>query len=71
MYLISGRRRIDSAADGKTMTKMKAGDFGFIGNGVFHRVRILDDGRCDGVFVRLGERESVVAVDGPGLRLVA
>lgn len=71
MYLISGRCRIDSGADGATSTEMSAGDFGFFGKGVIHRVQILDDGRCDYVFVRLGEGESVVAVDGPGPRVVA
>lgn len=69
MYLISGRCRIDSGADGKTSTEMNAGDFGFFGKGVIHRVQILDDGRCDYVFVRLGAGESVVAVDGPGPRV--
>ena len=71
MYLISGRCRIDSGADGKISTEMKAGDFGLFGKGVIHRVQILDDGQCDYVFVRLGEGESVVAVDGPGPRVCA
>ena len=71
MYLISGRCRIDSGADGGTSTIMSGGDFGFFGKGVIHRVQILDDGRCDYVFVRLGAGESVVAVDGPGPRVRA
>lgn len=71
MHLISGRCRIDSGANGETSTEMKADDFGFFGKSVIHRVQILDDGRCDYVFVRLGSGESVVAVDGPGPRVVA
>ena len=36
--------------------------------GVIHRVQILDDGRCDYVFIRFGQGESVFVVDGPGER---
>lgn len=71
MYLLSGRCRIDSGADGKTETEMKAGDFGFFGKGVIHRVQILDDGLCDYVFIRFGQGESVFVVDGPGPRIWA
>jgi uncharacterized RmlC-like cupin family protein len=71
MYLISGRCRIDHGERGEKSTIMSAGDFGFFGKGVIHRVQILDDGRCDYVFFRLGRGESVVAVDGPGPRVRA
>lgn len=69
MYLISGRCRIDHGDAGEKSTIMSAGDFGFFGKGVIHRVQILDDGRCDYVFFRLGQGESVVPVDGPGPRV--
>ena len=69
MYLLSGRCRIDSGTDGRTETEMKAGDFGFFGKGVIHRVQILDDGKCDYVFIRFGQGESVFVVDGPGARI--
>jgi uncharacterized RmlC-like cupin family protein len=69
MYLISGRCRIDYGAKGEKSYVMSAGDFGFFGQGVIHRVQILDDGRCDYVFIRLGEGESVIPVDGPGPRV--
>lgn len=71
MYLLSGRCRIDSGADGGTATEMRAGDFGFFGKGVIHRVQILDDGRCDYVFIRFGHGESVAVADGPGPRILA
>ena len=35
------------------------------------REQILDEARCDYVFFRFGEGESVVALDGPGPRVVA
>lgn len=69
MYLISGRCRIDHGDAGEKATIMSAGDFGFFGKGVIHRVQILDDGRCDYVFFRLGQGESVVPVEGPGPRV--
>ncbi|MBN8939246.1 MAG: cupin domain-containing protein [Rhizobiales bacterium] len=68
MYLMSGRCRIEWGDAGKSAI-MAAGDFGFFGKGVIHRVQIIDDGRCDYVFVRLGKGESVVAVDNPGPRV--
>lgn len=69
MYLISGRCRIDHGEAGEQSTIMAAGDFGFFPKGVIHRVQILDDGRCDYVFIRFGQGESVVAVSGPGPRV--
>jgi RimJ/RimL family protein N-acetyltransferase/uncharacterized RmlC-like cupin family protein len=69
MYLLSGRCRIDHGVSGELSTIMSAGDFGFFGKGVIHRVQVLDDGRCDYVFFRLGNGESVVRVAGPGSRV--
>ena len=71
MYLISGRCRIDYGADGEKSTIMSGGDFGFFGKGVIHRVQIIDDGRCDYVFVRFGKGESVVSIERPGPRVLA
>ena len=71
MYLISGRCRLDEGAQGEKSTIMSVGDFCLMGKGVVHRVQLLDEGRCDYVFFRLGKGESVVAVDGPGPRVVA
>lgn len=71
MYLTSGRCRIDHGDRGEKSTVMAAGDFAFFPKGVIHRVQILDDGRCDYVFVRLGHGESVVVADGPGPRIRA
>lgn len=71
MYLISGRCRIEWGENGEKSYIMSGGDFGFFGKGVIHRVQIIDDGRCDYVFIRLGDGESVVAVDKPGKRVLA
>ena len=71
MNLISGRCRIDYGAEGEKSYIMSGGDFGFFGKGVIQRVQIIDDGRCDYVFVRFGQGESVVAVDRPGPRALA
>ena len=71
MYLISGRCRLDEGSQGEKSTVMSAGDFCLMGKGVIHRVQILDDGRCDYVFFRLGQGESVVAVNSPGPRVAA
>ena len=69
MYLLSGRCRIDYGSNGEKSYVMSKGDFGFFGQGVIHRVQILDDGKCDYIFIRLGEGESVSVADAPAPRI--
>ncbi|ABD56015.1 Cupin 2 protein [Jannaschia sp. CCS1] len=67
MYMLDGRIRVDWGENGEQSFEMGPGDYGFFGRKVIHRAQIIDAPRtCRYVFVRLGEGESVVNVDGPG-----
>lgn len=67
MYMLAGRIRVDWGATGEKSFELGPGDYAFFRRGVIHRAQILE-GRdnCRYVFVRIGQGESVVNVDGPG-----
>lgn len=67
MYMLEGRIRVDWGENGEKSFEMGPGDYGFFGRKVIHHAQIIDaPENCRYVFVRLGEGESVVNVDGPG-----
>lgn len=67
MYMLEGRIRVDWGEYGEKCFLMGPGDYGFFGRKVVHRAQIVDaNENCRYVFVRLGEGESVVNVNGPG-----
>ena len=67
MYMLAGRIRVDWGATGEKSFGMGPGDYAFFRRGVIHRAQIIDAPEdCRYVFVRIGEGESVVNVDGPG-----
>ena len=68
MYMLEGRIRVDWGDDGEKSFVMGPGDYGFFGRKVIHRAQVIDaPENCRFLFVRLGEGESVVNVDGPGI----
>ena len=72
MYMLSGRIRVDWGAEGEKSFEMGPGDFAFIGRRAIHCAQVLDTTEeCRYVFVRIGEGESVINVDGPGIVSVA
>ncbi len=67
MYMLSGRIRVDWGPEGEKSFEMGPGDYAFFGRKAIHRAQILESaGECRYVFVRIGQGESVVNVDGPG-----
>lgn len=67
MYMLEGRIRVDWGENGEKSFEMGPGDYAFFGRKVIHSAQIIDAPEdCRYVFVRIGEGESVVNVDGPG-----
>ena len=67
MYMLSGRIRVDYGVDGKESFEIGKGDYAYFPRRAIHRCRIIEGGDdVHYVFVRLGEGETVVNVDGPG-----
>lgn len=67
MYMLSGRIRVDYGEAGKDSFEIGPGDYAYFPRRAIHRAQIVsggDDVRY--VFVRVGEGETVVNVDGPG-----
>jgi quercetin dioxygenase-like cupin family protein len=68
MYMLSGRIRVDFGANGEQSFEIGKGDYAFFPRRAIHRCQILEGGDdVYYVFVRVGEGETVVNVDGPGL----
>ncbi|WP_246040502.1 hypothetical protein [Roseovarius arcticus] len=56
---------MDWGEQGEKSFEMRSGDYGFFGRKVIHRAQIIDaPENCRFIFIRLGEGESVVAVEG-------
>ena len=67
MYMLSGRIRVDWGPNGEKSFELGPGDYAFMGRKAIHRAHIIEsDGDCRYIFVRIGQGESVVNVDGPG-----
>jgi len=67
MYMLSGRIRVDYGANGEKSFEIGKGDYAFFPRRAIHRCQILEGGDdVHYVFVRVGEGETVVNVDGPG-----
>ncbi len=67
MYMLAGRIRVDWGQEGEKSFEVSAGDYAFFRRGVIHRAQVVAGSEgCRYVFVRLGNGESVVNVDGPG-----
>lgn len=67
MYMLEGRIRVDWGENGEMSFEMGPGDYAFFGRKVIHRAQIIDVPEdCRYVFVRIGQGESVVNVEGPG-----
>lgn len=67
MYMLEGKIRVDWGEDGEKSIEMGPGDYAFFGRKVIHRAQIIDAPEdCKYVFVRIGNGESVINVDGPG-----
>jgi Cupin domain len=67
MYMLSGRIRVDFGEYGEESFEIGKGDYAFFPRRAIHRCQILEGGNdVYYVFVRVGEGETVVNVDGPG-----
>ncbi len=68
MFMLSGRIRVDFGADGTQSFEIGPGDYAYFPRRAIHRCQIVEGGDdVRYVFVRVGERETVVNVDGPGM----
>ncbi|QEW06606.1 cupin domain-containing protein [Nitrincola iocasae] len=67
MYMLSGRIRVDYGENGEHSFEIGKGDYAYFPRRVIHRAQIVEGGDdVHYVFVRLGEGETLVNVDGPG-----
>lgn len=67
MYMLAGKIRVDWGAKGEQSFELNPGDYAFLGRKAIHRAQIIEATEdCRYVFVRIGEGESVVNVEGPG-----
>ncbi|TPJ78784.1 cupin domain-containing protein [Mesorhizobium sp. B2-5-13] len=67
MYMLSGRIRVDFGEIGERSFEIGEGDYAYFPRRAIHRCQILEGGDdVHYVFVRVGEGETVVNVDGPG-----
>jgi mannose-6-phosphate isomerase-like protein (cupin superfamily) len=67
MYMLSGRIRVDYGASGEKSFEIGKGDYAFFPRRAIHRCQIIEGGDdVHYIFVRVGEGETVVNVDGPG-----
>lgn len=68
MFMLSGRIRVDFGETGEQSFEIGKGDYAFFPRRAIHRCQVIDGG--DGVhyvFVRVGQGETVVNHDGPGM----
>lgn len=70
MYMLSGRIRVDWGDNGEKNFELAAGDYAFFPRGAIHRAQILEGEDVRYMFVRIGNGESVINVDGPGFAQV-
>src|SRR5262245_50903275 len=67
MYMLSGRIRVDYGEGGSKSCEIGKGDYAYFPRLAIHRCQVIEGGDdVHYVFVRLGEGETVVNVDGPG-----
>lgn len=66
MYMLSGRIRVDFGANGQDSFEIGQGDYAYFPRRAIHRCQIIEGGDdVHYVFVRVGQGETVVNVDGP------
>ncbi len=66
MYMLSGRIRVDFGANGQDSFEIGQGDYAYFPRRAIHRCQIIEGGdNVHYVFVRVGQGETVVNVDGP------
>ncbi|MFD9900965.1 cupin domain-containing protein [Mesorhizobium sp. NPDC059025] len=66
MYMLSGRIRVDFGMNGRESFEIGKGDYAFFPRRAIHRCQIIEGGNdVHYVFVRVGEGETVVNVEGP------
>jgi mannose-6-phosphate isomerase-like protein (cupin superfamily) len=69
MYMLSGRIRVDFGENGDKSFEMGKGDYAYFPRKAVHRCQIIEGGNdVRYVFVRIGEGETVVNVNGPEVR---
>lgn len=67
MYMLSGRIRVDYGESGEQSFEIGKGDYAYFPRQAIHRCQIIEgDDNVHYVFVRLGEGETLLNVDGPG-----
>jgi hypothetical protein len=72
MYMLSGRIRVDYGANGEKSFEIGKGDYAFFPRRAIHRRQIIEGGdNVHYIFVRVGEGETVVNLDGPGASAAA
>jgi uncharacterized RmlC-like cupin family protein len=68
MFMLSGRIRVDYGENGVQSFEIGKGDYAYFPRRAIHRCQILEGGdSVHYVFVRVGEGETVVNYDGPGM----
>ncbi len=66
MYMLSGRIRVDFGATGQDAFEIGAGDYAYFPRRAIHRCQILEGKDVRYVFIRVGNGETLLNVDGPG-----
>jgi quercetin dioxygenase-like cupin family protein len=67
--MLSGRIRVDFGENGDKSFEMGKGDYAYFPREAVHRCQIIEGGNdVRYVFVRIGEGETVVNVNGPEVR---
>ncbi|NUA31300.1 cupin domain-containing protein [Cupriavidus basilensis] len=68
MFMLSGRIRVDHGENGEQSFEIGKGDYAYFPRRAIHRCQILEGGNdVRYVFVRVGEGETVVNYDRPGV----
>jgi len=65
LYVVEGRMRLESGADGSHVVEAGPGDFLLVPAGAVHRESNPGDGRSRAVIVRCGSGTPTINVDGP------